>query len=279
VAPSGAGFHNVHVRAARALHLKKHRQLARCFLIDGPAAVEAALAATGVEVSRAFVDPAHAVAHAVADRARARGIEVLEVDERTMRSLSDTQTPQGVVAVAPFLHRDVRAIGAVLGRGDGPRVVLVLHEIADPGNAGTLIRAAQAFGACCVVFGPGGVDVYNEKLIRASMGAFFDIPILTFERWENFADAAGEYGLEIFAAQPGAPDVRSITVGRSCAVVVGHERHGLRGLPDDGSIKRIGIPQSASVDSLNAAIAGAIALYEISRATGALAAAARTNAP
>ena len=256
-----AGFHSPLVRAARSLHQKKHRQERRCFLVEGPTAVAALLGAPSIEVEDVFVLPGNEHAQKTTAAALDRGLRVHSVDERTMRALSQTKEPQGIVASARFFHREIVSLGQIVG--DAPTAVaLVLHDIADPGNAGTLIRSAEAFGAACVCVGSTAVDPYNEKLIRASMGSIFRVPLCCYERWDDLAAAARDASLTIAGAEAGASDVRSVTLPLRCALVVGHERHGL-----PGAIQfRIGIPQFPSAESLNAAVAGSLLLYEIARA-------------
>jgi RNA methyltransferase, TrmH family len=273
---TSAGFHHPLVRAARSLHLKKHRQERRCFLIEGPTAVQAALSSEGLRIEQIFVTAGNPRVDDLVAQAAAHH-EVLQVDERTMRSFAQTQEPQGIVATARFFHREVDTLADSLGSGPGPRLVMVLHAIGDPGNAGTLIRSAEALGASAVCCGSAGVDPYNEKVVRASMGSIFHVPFFYYERWEQFAIAARQAGLTIVAAAAGAPDVRSVTVPARAALIVGHERRGLADIPDDAIALRVGIPQSPRAESLNAAVAGSIALYELARATGCLPAAVRTT--
>jgi TrmH family RNA methyltransferase len=276
VALTAAGFHHPLVRAARSLHLKKHRQERRCFLIEGPTAVQAALSSEGLRIEQIFVTAGNPRLDTLVAEAAAHH-EIFEVDERTMRSFAQTQEPQGIVATARFFHREVDTLADSLGSGPGPRLVMVLHAIGDPGNAGTLIRSAEALGASAVCCGSAGVDPYNEKVVRASMGSIFHLPLFYYERWEQFAIAARGAGLTIVAAAAGAPDVRSVTVPARAALIVGHERRGLADIPDDAIALQVGIPQSPRAESLNAAIAGSIVLYELARATGCLPVSVRTT--
>lgn len=253
------------MRAAKALHEKKHRREQRCFLVEGPNGVGAALDA-GARLRTIFFNPrdtAPQIAE-LAARAAETGADAYAVDERTLATLATTRVPQGIVAVAEFVERPIEELVDIVQQQ--PRALaLVLHDVSDPGNAGTLVRSADAFGACAVCFGPDAVEPYNDKLVRASAGAFFRIPICTYDRWEQFSAAARAAGMKVLAAEAGAPDVRSVTASTRVALVIGHERHGLRGLPPSDVDARIGIPQSPGADSLNAGVAGSIALYELSR--------------
>jgi len=230
-----------------------------------------------VTIERIFIDAASDLPVGVSSAVTAN-VPVVGVDERSMRSLSQTQHPQGVVAVARFFHQDVSHLTDALGRDGAPCFVAVLHEISDPGNAGTLIRSAEALGARAVCCGTAGVDPYNDKVVRASMGSMFYLPLFCYDEWPAFAQAARASSLTIVAAQAGAPDVRSVTLPERPALVVGHERRGLSGVPGGDIAMRVGIPQSPRAESLNAAVAGSIVMYEIARATGCLPSAQpRTN--
>ena len=279
MASGTAGFHHPLVRAAKALHHKKHRRDERCFLVEGPNGVAAALDAHAR--LRTLFFNSHDAAPQIAElaaRASAVGIEVFAVDDRTLTSLSATRAPQGIVAVAEFVETPIADLAAIVRQR--PRaLVLVLHDLSDPGNAGTLVRSADAFGACAVCFGPDAVEPYNDKVVRASAGAFFRIAICAYAAWEQLADAARAADMKLFAAEAGAGDVRAVTVPSRVALLIGHERHGLRGVSPADVSARIGIPQSPRTDSLNAGVAGSIALYELSRLIGALEASQRTKSP
>ena len=263
-----AGFHHPLVRAAKVLQQKKHRRIERCFLIEGPNTVAAALEANA-KLRRIFFtrDQAAGTAHKLAERAAAGGIEVFEVDARTLGVLAQTGSPQGIVAVADFVERPIAELSDVAPVG-APALALVLHDLSDPGNAGTLVRSAEAFGARAVCFGPNAVEPYNDKLVRASAGALFRVAMYVYESWPEFAAAARAAQLRIVAAEAGSPDVRSVTVGERIALIIGHERHGMRDIAPEEIELRVGIPQSAHAESLNAGVAGSIMLYEISRSAG-----------
>ena len=279
MASGTAGFHHPLVRAAKSLHHKKHRRDERCFLVEGPNGVAAALDAHA-RLRTVFFNP-HDAAPQIAElagRAGAAGIEVFAVDGRTLGSLSATRAPQGIVAVAEFVERPIADLAAIV-RQRPNALVLVLHDLSDPGNAGTLVRSADAFGACAVCFGPDAVEPYNDKLVRASAGAFFRIAICAYAAWEQLAAAARAADMQLFAAEAGAGDVRAVTAPSHVALLIGHERHGLRGVSPADVSARIGIPQSPRADSLNAGVAGSIALYELSRMIGTLEAGQRTKSP
>jgi TrmH family RNA methyltransferase len=191
------------------------------------------------------------------------------VDRRPIDSLSETKTSQGIVAVAGFVHHGLSEFARLLPKS-GPVAVLVLPNLSDPGNAGTLIRSAEAFGASVVCFGPEAVEPYNDKVVRASMGSLFRVPIVRYETWVDFVKAARSVDLRIVAADAGGDDVRSVTLPQRTALVIGQERHGLAGIQRQDLDAIVALPQRAGVGSLNAGVAGSLVLYEFSRAQGLL---------
>jgi len=259
-----AGFHSPHVRAARLLHTKKHRAEARCFLIEGPALIEAALGNDIIPSAVFCLSEARPESAACVELAQQAGVPVYAVDERTLESLAQTRTPQGVVAQVGFIDRDVAALHKLVPP-QGAAVVLVLDDLDDPGNAGTLVRSAEAFGVSAVCFGPASVEPYNDKLVRASMGALFRVPIVRYAAWSELAGALGKAELSVMGASATGPDIRSVELPQRSALVLGNERHGLRAVPADAFAMVVGIPQRPAGESLNVAVAGSIVLYELAR--------------
>jgi len=260
VADGYAGRHNSAVRTARLLQQKKHRLERRCFLIEGPLLLRAALE-SGANIEQVFVSGDEPLI----------GFEslspLMRVDQRTLDSLSQTKTPQGIVAVTRFMDHDASELVRLLPRV-GPAVVLVLPNLSDPGNAGTLIRSAQAFGASAVCFGPDAVEPYNDKVVRASMGSLFRVPIVRYEEWAAFLAAARAGKLHVVAADASGTDVRNITLPERACFVIGQERRGLANVPREDVDTVVALPQRAGIDSLNAAVAGSLLLYEFDRAHG-----------
>lgn len=269
------GFHHDTVRTARLLQQKKHRQERRCFLIEGLQLLNDALDA------RATVERVFALRDDLSDellaRLRQAQVAIHIVDRRTIDSLAQTQAPQGIVAVAGFLHHEVAALPTLVPTSS-PTAVLVLPNLSDPGNAGTLIRAAEAFGAAAVCFGSRAVEPYNAKVVRASMGSIFRVPIVSFANWEAVASQARAAHLAIVGTGTDGVDVRSVTLPARVALVIGQERHGLASIPRGDLELVLAIPQTTALESLNASVAGSIVLYELARAHGLLGSArARTN--
>jgi TrmH family RNA methyltransferase len=198
--------------------------------------------------------------------ARDAGVAVSSVTDAGMAGLSETVTPQGIVAVCGFL--DVPAAQALV---PPPRLAALLYEVNDPGNAGTVLRTADAAGAAVVVFGDGSVDPYNGKCVRASAGSLFH-PVVV--RGGDIAEAVlalQAAGVRVLAADGGGEaDLddqldRGLLAGPT-AWLFGNEARGLppeiAGLAD----ARVRIPIHGGAESLNLAAAAAVCLYASARA-------------
>jgi RNA methyltransferase, TrmH family len=255
------GFHNAAVHAARLLHQKKHRLERRCFLIEGPVVLQAAID-SGAHIEQVFI-----LDEEVDASSPVHALTPVRVDRRTLESLAQTKTPQGIVAVIGFMHHAVGDL-ARLVPAQGAAAVLVLPNLSDPGNAGTLVRSAEAFGASAVCFGPDAVEPYNDKVVRASMGSLFRVPLVRYERWPDLVAAARGAQLQIVAADASGDDVRQVTFPPRAALVIGQERHGLAGIARADLDRCIALPQRMGVESLNAGVAGSLLLYEFARAQG-----------
>lgn len=202
----------------------------------------------------------------LAEETAAAGAAVYEVSELTLATLAQTRAPQGIVAVARFLHHQREALENFVPASD-PALVLTLHDLADPGNAGTLIRCAEAFAADAICFGPDAVEPYNDKVVRATAGAIFRVPVIRYDDWGGLVSSLRNLNIAVVAADPEGADVRSATIPARCALLIGHERRGLRSIPIEDISLRLSIPQAPRAESLNAAVAGAILLYELARAS------------
>ena len=183
---------------------------------------------------------------------------VFVVPDGAFARISDVETPPGLLAV---LDLPTGGLAAALA---GPGPVLLLAGVSDPGNAGTLVRSAEAFGAVGVLFGRGGVDPYSPKVVRAAMGSLFRLPLAVVEPEELLAAAAAA-GRLVVATDTTGDDLDPLALPADPILAVGNERRGVRDwLPRwDRAVR---IPQSAQTESLNAAVAGSILLYAFARA-------------
>jgi TrmH family RNA methyltransferase len=253
---------NARVVAARALHSARGRRTAGAFLAEGPHAVAAAIAASFV-VREIFVTDEAAEREKRLMREIAHGeTPVNTVTDRALRAVAETVTPQGVVAVVAAPEP------AVLP--ESPRLVAVLERCSDPGNAGTVIRTADAVGADAVVLGAGSVDVWSGKCIRASAGSVFNLPVVTTLDVGTALSALRDRGCQVFGtAADGALELDALSqdarLDAPTAWVFGSEAHGLGPALSDGLDGVVRIPISGRAESLNLAAAAAICLYSSAR--------------
>ena len=267
--PAGAELTSIRsprVKAARQLAKRALRQRARQFLAEGPQAVGEALAAGGV-VTQLFVTAAAQARYAnLIGLAGGQGADVHAVSGEVMTELAQTITPQGVLAVCDFIDVDLDRLTA-----GQPGLAVVLANVRDPGNAGTVLRTADAAGAGGVVFAGSSVDPYNSKCVRASAGSLFHLPVVTGPPVADAVRALRERGLRVLAADGGAgttlDDLQSAgLLGQPTAWLFGNEAWGLPsdvlGLADDA----VAVPIYGRAESLNLAAAAAVCLYASARA-------------
>jgi TrmH family RNA methyltransferase len=174
------------------------------------------------------------------------------------RSLSDTEAAQGVMTLVRPPEWDLERLFT------GQPLVVVLDGVQDPGNAGAIVRTAEAFGATGLMFLKGTVSPYNPKAVRASAGSIFRVPLVAGLEAAPARAALEERGLDVYAAAPsGAKDLDDASLTRGCAFVIGSEGRGVSSQWNAGAAG-LRIP-TRGVESLNAATAAAILLYEARR--------------
>jgi TrmH family RNA methyltransferase len=251
------GSHHADVKRLRALLRDRGaRDQAACFVCEGPRVIAAALDA-GAALQELFVGiDATAAANAAAERAAESGIRVRQLAAGVAARVSDTRTAQGVFALAAL-----RRVGLDVLAGSS--LTVVATHLADPGNAGTLIRSAAAAGARVILLGPGSVDAYNPKTVRASAGACFAVEIVEGVPAVEALQALGSAGVQrVGALAAGGTAPEAVDLARPTAIVLGHEVHGLAAdLPLDAEVS---VPMHGT-ESLNVAMAGTVLLFEAAR--------------
>ena len=241
------------------LKTRKGRPREGLVLVEGVRSSAEALAAGAdvrfvVRSPRLFDTPA---GRALASTLEGRGLETDEVDDAGLAELSDTEHPQGVLCVCTEPGLDLAQL-----LNPAPSTVLLLDGLQDPGNMGTLIRAARAFGVDAVIVLDGSVDPWNAKAVRAAAGTSFHMHIAR-ARWAEARPWLEEQCIEILAADAAGDDVRSFQPVGSWALAVGNEGAGLRADLAAASAKSIAIPMPGGAESLNAGVAGSILLYSL----------------
>jgi TrmH family RNA methyltransferase len=249
------------VKAARQLSKRALRQRARLFLAEGPQAVAEALSAPGVVRQLFVTSPARARYPALVEGALAQRAEVQGVSGEVMAELAQTITPQGVLAVCRFVDVPLGELMAA-----EPRLVVVLASVRDPGNAGTVLRTADAAGADAVIFSDASVDPYNSKCVRASAGSLFHLPVVASSPAAATVGALRAAGLTVLAAdgRSGCP-LPALTppgiLAAPTAWLFGNEAWGLPAETLALADQAVAVPIYGRAESLNLAVAAAVCLY------------------
>lgn len=248
------------VRMVAALSGRSARSRRGHFLIEGPQAVREVIRFRPSLVRDVYAAPTQDV---LAAEARAAGLYTHSATDEVIRAMSPDA--QGIVAVARTLP------SASLEVLTDARLAVVLPAVADPGNAGTLIRIADAAGADAILICRGGVELTNPKVVRASAGSLFHLPIVTGVTFDDAVRAARSAGLTIVGADGGAPlslFEPGFAAARPTAWVFGNEAHGLTNNEREACDLLVSIPLHGHAESLNVAAAAAVCLYRSAEAQG-----------
>ena len=243
--------------AAVKLHRHTGRRRAARFLAEGPNLVEAALRRGLVSDVFATEDAAARFADLLA------GTPTQLVTERAAKALSDTVTPVGLVAVCAIPDAGLEQVLA-----EAPTLVAVPVGVSEPGNAGTIIRVADAMGADAVVLAGPSVDPYNGKCLRASAGSIFSIPVIAEPDTDAVVAGLRDAGLQVLATVlDGSVSLDDVDLARPTAWLFGPEAHGLPPDVVELATARVRIPMAGNAESLNIGSAAAICLYQSARAS------------
>jgi RNA methyltransferase, TrmH family len=249
---------NTRVKQLRGAFAGQARLSGGMVAIEGEHLLEEALR-SGMVLKTVFVSERRVVPEMVP-----RGVEVLRLTDGVFGSVVETQAPQGIAAL---LVPPVFGIEDVMGVGGAAALILVAVGLQDPGNMGTLVRSAEAFGATGILTTPGTVSAWNQKALRASVGSVFRVPVLGVR-----ASELGEVkarGVRLIAAVGaagfGVTVLQEMDFRGACAVMIGNEGSGLAEEWMEMCDVRVTIPCPGDVESLNAAVAGSLLLYEASR--------------
>lgn len=240
------------VVAARKLQRRAERAATGRFLVEGVQVVREAV--SGAVLHELFVTPAAAARHP--DLVAAAPL-VSMITDRAAAALSETVTPQGIVAVCDTV--DVGLQAALAGT---PRLVAVLAGVSDPGNAGTVIRVADAAGADAVLLAEHAVDPHNGKCVRATAGSLFHLPIAIHRSVPEVIAAVRRAGLTVLAATPcGRLDLDQAPLDIPTAWLFGSEAHGLDAASLAAADHTVRVPIYGRAESLNLAAAATVCLY------------------
>jgi TrmH family RNA methyltransferase len=248
---------------ARDLKRRKARERQHLFVSEGVRAVEELLRSP-LKVRGALIAPqlrdaprGLTLEHALRDHS----VELAEVNPHEFASAAETESPQGILAIAEV---PARTLDAIPKDGDGSRV-LVLDSLQDPGNVGPILRTAAAFGVAATVAVPGTVDLWNAKVVRSAMGAHFHHFALA-STWDELDAFRAERAVSLWATDVAGEAIDHGTAAPSrLALVVGNEGHGVSSAARQRAERLVGVRIASSVESLNVAVATGILLYELRR--------------
>jgi len=247
---------NPKVTAALRLHKRTFRDADRAFLVEGAQSVAEALGGQAGLLTLFHTEETHPLVA----RAKEAGTDLVHVSEQVMGRLTGTVTPQGLVGVSPFVDVGVEALP------EAPGCVALLHAARDPGNAGTVLRSADAAGADAVVFSPDSVDVYNAKTVRASAGSLFHLPVVRGVDTPAAIEALRGRGMRILAMDAhGEADLLEQDLSDPVAFVFGNEAWGLPEEVARLADATVRVPIAGRAESLNLAAAATVCLFEWSR--------------
>lgn len=256
------------IKNIKRLSRRKQREKDRKFLIEG-ARIVAEAVQSGWPLELVLTSPGFSGPdrEQLTGLLKSRAIKTVELTPALFNELAETESPQGIIALAVMPGWRLEELAA--GDRSGSPVIVVVDGVQDPGNLGTIIRSADAFGADAVLLTRGTVDLYNPKTLRSTMGSIFHLPVLHNLEAGDVALFLDSRGLTLLVGDPGAPNALSgIDLRGPVALLLGSEARGPVG---EYAVRRrvtVTIPMPGRAESLNVGVAASIMLYEISRQRG-----------
>jgi len=250
------------VRAVAKLAKRDARQETGLFLLEGPQAVSEALTYRPELLVELYATPTALERYSdIARGAADAGLEVEFVSEVVLEAMADTVTPQGIIAVCRQFPTSLKDI-----LGNEPKLIAILEEVRDPGNAGTIIRAADAAGADAVILTGRSVDLYNPKVVRATTGSLFHLPVAIAVELETVVEKAKGAGLQVIAADIKGADLlaarKAGALEAPTAWLFGNEARGLSDEHYALADSVITVPIYGHAESMNLSTAASVCLYE-----------------
>lgn len=251
------------IKEIKTLKEKKYRKYKKLFSVEGLRFVEEALNGEAeiirVIVSEQFVESLHS--KKVLEIIQERGIDAFTIPDKLFMEISDTQNPQGILAVVKKAKYSIDDIMAKDG------FVLILDAIQDPGNMGTIIRTADAAGAAGIIISSGCAELYNPKTLRSTMGSIFHVPLVTSNDLVKTITDIKSRGIKVYASHLDAgKNLFELDMKGNIAIIIGNEANGISKEVLSCADVLVKIPMIGRAESLNASIAAALLMYEAVRA-------------
>ncbi|MCF8567282.1 RNA methyltransferase [Alicyclobacillus tolerans] len=253
---------NPRIREWSKLKTKKGRQLNGAFLVEGIRLTDELLRSSLTVDALVWDVGTDELPQALLDAAANRGVPFIEVSPQAFAQLADTVTPQGVIAIAKLPDALMESNGAPL-----LRYAVLLDGVQDPGNVGTLLRSADAFGISAVCAGSGTADPFSPKVVRASMGGLFRVQVQDSDsvKFVQSWKSLWPDGQVVVATADAATDCYRADLTKPTLLVIGGEAFGVSNEVAQLADIKVRIPMTGMADSLNAAVAGSVLLYETFR--------------
>lgn len=245
-------------RLRRLIRRRSIRSSERAFVLEGAKLLDEAVGA-GRSIEAVFVAAGAEDANGAVQRAFDAGARVHQLQPGVLERVAGTVTPQPVIAIAPWCDVPLDAISAAT-------LVVTCVDVRDPGNAGTVLRSAEAAGAGAVVFCEGSVDLFNPKTVRASAGSMFHVPVVSGGDPAVVLDRMRDWGLQRLGtvARGGTP-YDQVDLTGPVTLVLGNEAHGLPPGLQDHLDAAVTIPMAGRAESLNVGMAAAVVSFEALR--------------
>jgi TrmH family RNA methyltransferase len=247
---------NAKIKLVRALLGRaRERREANAFVVEGVRLVEEAIKSNWKVQFALYDESLSERGKSQVESLKSRGIDVDGVSESLMKSLSETETPQGILAVLEFTQLPIPKL---------PSFILIPDQIRDPGNLGTLLRSAAATGVQAVLLPPETTDAFAPKVVRSGMGAHFRLPIHSMT-WEEIERMSKSKNLKLYLADMHGKSYWETDLRQSLALIVGGEAEGASSAAQKLATVKISIPMVGNIESLNAGVAGSVLMFEVVR--------------
>jgi TrmH family RNA methyltransferase len=245
---------NPKVKLVRALMGRpKERREANAFVVEGVRLVEEAVNSNwGIQFAL-YDETLSERGKSLVENLKSKSIDVEMVSKNLMKSLSETETPQGIIAVLKVSSLSV---------SNSPDFILIPDQIRDPGNLGTLLRTAAATGVDVILLPPETTDAFAPKVVRAGMGAHFRLPIRSME-WEEIREQIKD--LQVYLADMDGKSCWETDLRQPLTLIIGGEAEGASEEARKLATQKISIPMTGNVESLNAGVAGSVLMFEVVR--------------
>ncbi len=245
---------NSKIKLVRALLGRaKERREANAFVIEGVRLVEEAANMNWLFRFALYDETLNERGRSLIERLIARGVEVDQISSSLIQDLSQTETPQGILAVILLIDLPIPT---------SPSFIVIADQIRDPGNLGTLLRSAAAAGVQAVIIPPETTDPFSPKVVRAGMGAHFRLATHS-TTWDNIR--AYTQGLEVYLADMDGKSCWETNLRQPLALIIGGEAEGASDKARKLATQKISIPMAGNVESLNAGVAGSVLMFEVVR--------------